>query len=51
MSGGGQADIFTQEDVLKEEKIIEDNASLKDILIELRKIKEYLQVITGEDLC
>ena len=51
MSGGGKVDVVTEQDEIVDDKVIEDNASLKELVIELRKVIEYLKVITGEDLC
>lgn len=50
MSGVGSIKVTTEEDVIRDEKLIENNDALKDLIIELRKIIEYLQIIVGEKL-
>ena len=50
MSGGGSVKIITQEDTISEEKLIENNEALKDLVVELRRVIEYLQAILGEKL-
>ena len=51
MSGGGKVEVITPEDQIQEDKFIEDNDALKDLVIEIRLVIEYLKVITGEKLC
>ena len=50
MSGSGSIRVETPEDQVREDKIIEDNAALKDLVIEMRVLIEYLKAIFGEKL-
>lgn len=50
MSGGGSVRIETAEDKIRDQKIIENNDALKQLIIELRIVLEYLKAIIGEKL-
>lgn len=49
MSGSGSVKVKTEEDDIEEVKRLEDNELLKLIFGELKKISEYLSMISGEE--